>query len=155
MWRMDSSEKIKDGSTRGWQKMRWLYGITDSMDMSLSKLQEVVMDREAWRAAFHGVAKGRTRLSDWTELKPLQHWFCVCVCVCVCVCFNFTILYWFCHTLTWIHHRCTCIPKLEPPSHLPPYNISLGHPHAPAPSKLHPTSDVDWRFNSYMTVYML
>ena len=49
----------------------------------------------------------------------------------------------------------TCIPKHEPPSHLPPHNISLGHPHAPAPSKLHPTSDMDWRFNSYMTVYML
>ena len=44
---------------------------------------------------------------------------------------------------------------MNPPSHLPPHNISLGHPHAPAPSKLHPTSDMDWRFNSYMTVYML
>ena len=69
--------------------------------------------------------------------------------------FYFTILYWFCHTLTWIHHGCTCVPKHEPLSHLPPHNISLGHPHAPAPSMLHPTSDMDWRFNSYMTVYML
>ena len=49
----------------------------------------------------------------------------------------------------------TCVPKHEPPSHLPPHNISLGHPHAPAPSKLLPTSDMDWRFNSYMTAYML
>ena len=49
----------------------------------------------------------------------------------------------------------TCVPKHEPPSHLPPHNISVGHPHAPAPSMLHPTSDMDWRFNSYMTVYML
>ena len=49
----------------------------------------------------------------------------------------------------------TCVPKHEPPSHLPPHNISLGHPHAPAPSMLRPTSDMDWRFNSYMTVYML
>ena len=49
----------------------------------------------------------------------------------------------------------TCVPKHEPPSHLPPHNISLGHPHAPAPSMLHPTSDMDWRFNSSMTVYTL
>ena len=68
--------------------------------------------------------------------------------------FYFTILYWFCHTLTWIHHGCTCVPKHEPPSHLPPHNISLGHPHAPAPSILYPASDIDWRFVSYMIVYM-
>ena len=49
----------------------------------------------------------------------------------------------------------TCVPKHEPPSHLPPHNISLGHPHAPAPSMLHPASDKDWRFNSYTIVYML
>ena len=49
----------------------------------------------------------------------------------------------------------TCAPKHEPPSHLPPHHISLGHPHAPAPSMLYPASDIDWRFNSYMIVYML
>ena len=69
--------------------------------------------------------------------------------------FYFTILYWFCHTLTWIHHGCTCVPKHEPPSQLPPHNISLGHHRAPAPSMLYPASDIDWRFNSYMIVYML
>ena len=69
--------------------------------------------------------------------------------------FYFIILYWFCHTLTWIHHGCTCVPKHEPPSHLPTHNISLGHQCAPAPSMLYPASDIDWRFNSYMIVYML
>ena len=77
MWRVDSLEKtlmlggIGDRRRRGWQRMRRLDGITDSMDVNLSEIQVLVMDREAWSATIHGVAKSRIQLSDWTELAIL------------------------------------------------------------------------------------
>ena len=95
MWRVDSLEKtlvlggIGGRRRRGRQRMRWLGGITYSMDMSLSELQELVMDREAWRAVIHGVAKSQTRLSDWTELN--WYWERISKTVTVCRWWYYTL----------------------------------------------------------------
>ena len=83
----------------------------------------------------------------------MSHFICVCV-LFILFYFYFTILYWFCHTLTWINYGCTCVPNPEPTSHYPLHIISLGHPSAPAPSILYTISNIDWQFISYMIIYM-
>ena len=121
------------------------------------------MDRGGWWATVHGVTKTRTwpntcaqqslsensvKLPCFTLKKSIVFLYTNFFL------FYFTILYWFCHTSTWIRHGCTRVPNPEHPSHLPPHTISLGHLSAPAPSTLYPASNLDWRFVSYMILYM-
>ena len=88
------------------------------------------------------------------------HYLFIFIIIIVCILFiyyyyfNFTILYWFCHTSTWIHHGCTCVPHPEPLSHIPSHPIPLDHPSAPALSILYHASNLDWQFVSHMIICM-
>ena len=96
------------------------------------------------------------RSSKTNTLKscPLHFIFIFLILLLLLLFFYFTILYWYCHTSTCIRHGCSRVPHPEPPSHLPPHTIPLGHPSAPAPSTLPHASNLDWRFISHMIVYM-
>ena len=121
------------------------------------------MDRGAWRAAIHGVTKSRTRLSNWTELmQGSEPGTCPSINVLCCYFILFiylnwrpiTILWWFCHTLTWISHRCTCVPHPEPPSHLPLHPTPMGCPSALALSALFHALNLGWSSISHIIIYI-
>ena len=102
-----------------------------------------------------GVAVGlTTRLSVRAIREASYFFFFIYFLIFIFTLFYFTILFWFCHTLTWICHGCTRAPNSESPSHLPPHIISLDLPRPPAPSILYPVSNIDWQFVSYLIVYI-
>ena len=111
MRRVDSLEKtlmlggIGGRRRGGWQRMRWLDGITDLMDMSLSELRELVIDREAWRAVIHGVTKSQTRLRDWTELNVNCIYTALVKSICILFLSIFKILLFLPHL--WAHYFCS------------------------------------------------
>ena len=102
--------------------------------------------KERWGFLQFGIYYSNTIANIYWMLPFLKNLNCLSILL-----YN---IVWFCHTLTWICHGCTCVPHPEPPSHLPPHPVPLGHPSAPAPSILYHASNLDWWFVSHMIIYM-
>ena len=125
-------------NTQDWSPLEWTGWISlHSMGFSRVLSNTTVQKRQFFSAQLS--SQSNSHIHTWL-LENHSHYF--------------TILYWFCHTSTWIFHRYTRVPQPEPSSLLPPRTIPLGHPSAPAPSILYPASNLDWRFVSYMILYM-
>ena len=113
--------------------------------VELDALLPGIFPTQGWNLCLLCLLIGRQVLLVFFPCIYVYHFFFFC----------FKILYWFCHTLTWIHHECTCVPHAEPPSHLLPHPIPPGHPSAPTPSTLYHASNLDWQFVSHMIIYMV
>ena len=145
--------------SRPWMRVAWALSSSKRMlnrmfysKQYFSTCRIKWLKNQSWKMAC--VSRRLRLLFHITEREPVAIFFFPRLSFLFFSLFYFTILYWFCHTLAWIHHGCTCVPNPEPGSHLPPHTISLGHPSAPAPTILYPASNLDWKFISYMILYI-